>query len=59
MKTTININAKIQVEVEISEGSVFIRVITDIDKRSYFYATISEAIKNTSIVPAQKYLLSI
>ena len=45
MKTTFNISTNIQVEVEVSEGSVFIRVITDIDKRSYFYATISEAIK--------------
>jgi|LakMenE18May11ns_1017448.scaffolds.fasta_scaffold9925415_6 hypothetical protein len=59
MKTTFNINTKIQVEVEVSEGNVFIRVTTDIDKRSYFYETISEAIQNTCIVPVQKYLLSI
>jgi hypothetical protein len=59
MKTTFNINTKIQVEVEVLEGNVFIRVTTDIDKRSYFYETISEAIQNTCIVPVQKYLLSI
>ena len=59
MKTTFNISTNIQVEVEVSEGNVFIRVTTDIDKRSYFYETISEAIQNTSIIPAQQYLLSI